>query len=257
MAGEASAVETLAGRRIVVAGSTGKIGGYVVRGLLHCGAQVVALGRDRERLEALSTGASAGPEQLTVIEADLRSESGAADTAAAVRQTLGGADGVVNAIGRFTMGSPVSGPTSVWETALEDNLTVHVRLARAFVPLLLERAGSAGPAKSDPVLAPTFTFVMGLAGETPNPATGAMAVTGAAEAMLARVLVRELGPQGVRVNGVVLGPVATSPAVAEAHPERVQGGDVAAMVAHLQSGEATALHGSFVLLRERVARSVS
>jgi NAD(P)-dependent dehydrogenase (short-subunit alcohol dehydrogenase family) len=239
----------LDGLRIVVVGSTGKIGGHLVRGLLERGAFVCALGRSDERLDELVQSAVAGRDRLVPMRSDLSTPKGAEAARNAVRGVFKGhpPDAVVDAVGRFTAGSLLTGEEGVWETALEDNLNVHIRLARAFLPLLLERRGE-DPSRWPPV---TFTLVMGLAGETPNPAAGAMAVTGAAEAMLARVLAREAGPLGVSVNGVVLGPVATDEALASAHPERTRGMDVAAMVAYLVSPGGRSLHGSFVRLLER------
>lgn len=244
----------LNGRHVAVAGSTGKIGGHIARGLVAAGAVVAALGRSESGLQRLLETVEAGRDRLLPVAADLSTPEGAQGAAAAAAAAIGPIDGVVDAVGRFTMGSLLTDPLSVWETALEDNLTVHIRLCRAFVPLLLAQAQvEASDAQAD--FAPTLTLVMGLAGETPNPAAGGMAVTGAAEAMLARVLVREVGPRGVCVNGVVLGPIATSQALAQGHPERVRGEDVAAGVVRLLAPGSRALHGSFVLLKERAAVS--
>lgn len=237
---------SLAGMGVVVAGSSGKVGSHLVHGLAVRGARVVALGRSAERLAARLEEAWRDVAARVVVEAaDLATDVGMAQAAAAAETHLGAIDAVVDAVGRFHPGSLIADPWEVWERAYEDNLAVHLRLVRAFVPRLAKRR------RGDATARPCLTFIQGLAGETPNPPGGAMAVTGAAESMLARVMTREAGAQGVRVNGVVLGPVATHGALAEGHPERITGEDVADVVAYLVSPAAVATHGSFVLLRER------
>jgi len=237
---------SLTGMGVVVVGSTGKVGSHLVHGLAVRGARVMALGRSAERLSArLADTWHDVATRVEIEAADLSSDAGMIQAAKAAEARLGAIDAVVDAVGRFHPGSLVSDPWDVWERAYEDNLAVHLRLVRALVPRLAARR------REDPTARPCLTFIQGLAGETPNPAGGAMAVTGAAEAMLTRVMVREAGAQGVRVNGVVLGPVATHAALAEGHPERVTGEDVADVVAYLVSPAAVATHGSFVLLKER------
>jgi NAD(P)-dependent dehydrogenase (short-subunit alcohol dehydrogenase family) len=78
---------------------------------------------------------------------------------------------------------------------LDANLTSHLVLAQAFLPML--PPGSA------------YTIVVGDTAEEPVRGAGATSVAASGVLMLSRALALESAGKGVRVNALVLGPVKT------------------------------------------------
>lgn len=115
----------LAGRVALVAGASGVLGKAVCAALLAGGAQVNALGGsarpdEEQRLRAEVGDASA---RLTVITADARDERAVSGVVDAIAQRAGRLDILVNLIGGFAAGQPVSElETATFERMLELNL---------------------------------------------------------------------------------------------------------------------------------------
>lgn len=84
---------------------------------------------------------------------------------------------------------------SIWHQAMEVNLFGAVHLARSAAPVMRER----GDGRI--ILVNTGGYLLN------PPKQGAYSTSKAALASLTRTLANELGPSGIRVNGVVLGPV--------------------------------------------------
>jgi NAD(P)-dependent dehydrogenase (short-subunit alcohol dehydrogenase family) len=105
-------------------------------------------------------------------------------------------DAVVASIGGWRSGPLlVDTPLDEWRAVLDGNLTSHLVLAQAFLPML--PPGSA------------YTIVVGDTAEAPVRGAGAVSVAASGVLMLARSLALESAGKGVRVNALVLGPVKT------------------------------------------------
>jgi 3-oxoacyl-[acyl-carrier protein] reductase len=134
--GSVVAVETgLTGKRVLVTGGSGGIGGACVRAFADEGARVaVHYHRGRERAEAL------GGE--LVVGADLTDESQVDALFAEVRAALGGLDACVAVAGAWPSEDvPVwELPLERWERTLRENLTSAFLTARAYLREL-EREG--------------------------------------------------------------------------------------------------------------------
>src|SRR5262245_51350192 len=89
----------LEGKRILVTGATGGLGGAIVARPAARGATIVATGRNADPLAALQK-APATPTRLTTIAADLLSESSIEELAAAAAAG-GTVDGLVNCAGMY------------------------------------------------------------------------------------------------------------------------------------------------------------
>jgi short-subunit dehydrogenase len=110
----------LEGRRALVTGGTKGIGRAVVTALQRAGAQVLTIARSQPEEDF--------PPEL-FARADIATEAGAAQTADAVRDRLGGIDIIVHVAGGS--GAPAGGFSASqeahWRQALELNLLAAVR----------------------------------------------------------------------------------------------------------------------------------
>jgi pteridine reductase len=183
------------GRRVLVVGATGRLGGAIARALGQRGDHVVLTGRDAAALEALGAEAKRpGTEGAPYVCADLLRDDAPATIVAGVRRTVGSIDDVVLACGPF----PRTPLEALERDDLWRSLAVH-----AVAPLLLVRAlaGDIAAARGA-VVALTDTGVT-------RPYTNHVAYLTAKGALQAglRALAVELAPE-VRVNMVALGIVA-------------------------------------------------
>jgi NAD(P)-dependent dehydrogenase (short-subunit alcohol dehydrogenase family) len=182
---------------VLVAGGTGALGAAVVRELVGAGYAVVAtwiVPEERERLDALP---------VELAQADLLDPAGAARAVAAVDDL----EAVVDLVGGFASGPRVH-ETDPGEFArlITLNLTPAFMLARAAMPLMMERGGGA--------------FVAVSARPALRPFPGAAGYITAKAAVLAfiQALDAEYRADGIRCNAI-LPSVIDTPANREAQPD--------------------------------------
>jgi NAD(P)-dependent dehydrogenase (short-subunit alcohol dehydrogenase family) len=185
----------LEGRRALVTGGTKGIGRAVVTALQRAGAQVLTVARTRPE--------DFPPELFA--PADIATETGAVQTADAVRERLGGVDIIVHVAGGSD--APAGGYSALqeahWRQALELNLLAAVRIDRELVPAMV--AQGAG----------VVIHVTSIQRQLPLPeSTIAYAAAKAALSNYSKGLSKEVGPRGVRVLRVAPGWVETEAAVA-------------------------------------------
>ena len=218
----------LAGRTAVVTGASKGIGLAITGALAREGVFVIAGARGSSpELDTLVRSGS-----VEFVAADLAGPSGPA-LLAETALARGGVDILVNNVGATT--PRVQGFLSVtdeqWLTSINLNLMAAVRMSRAVLPLMLE-AGRGCIVTTGSVNA----FL-------PDPLVIDYSAAKAALANFSKALSKEVGPQGVRVNTVSPGPVATDlwlgkGGVAETVAS-AGGGDSAAVAKQAASGAAT------------------
>ncbi len=189
-------------RKVLVVGATGRLGAGIARALVRRGDHVVLTGRDRSKLEALSTELGApdggGP---PFVAADFTEDVAHETLVEGIRRTVGRVDDVVIACGPF----PRTPFEALRREDLRNALAVH-----AISPLLLVHALA-----EDLALARGTVVALTDAGVT-RPYTNHVAYLTAKGALQTglRALAVELAPE-VRVNMVALGIVADPEADAD------------------------------------------
>ncbi len=183
-------------RVVVVTGASKGIGLAVARGALAEGARVVATSRTLTSELAELTG-----DRLLHVVADFTDPDAPAEVIARAAETFGTLDVLVNNVGAPAPNGPHASFLDVddatWQRTLDFNLLTVVRTTRAALPLLLEGDGGA------------IVNVSSVNGRLPF--TGVLDYSAAKAALtnLGKALSEEFAPQGVRVNTVSPGPVAT------------------------------------------------
>jgi NAD(P)-dependent dehydrogenase (short-subunit alcohol dehydrogenase family) len=178
---------TVAGRRIVVTGASSGLGAHMVRVLADGGADVLALARRADRLEALAGALSDAPGRVVPFPADV---TVAAECEAAVKAAVdafGGIDVLVNDAGGEVQGPIERLSLEDFEGMLRTNVTSIFLCTRAALPALRASRGAVINIGSTVVARP------------PRGRFGYVASKGAVEAM-SRALAVDLGRDGIRVN---------------------------------------------------------
>lgn len=184
----------LAGKVAVVTGASKGIGLAVSRTLLDEGVDVAAAAREAGELAAL--GSTRG--KIHVVEVDLTRGDGADRVVAEALEAFGRLDVLVNNVGavRPRPGGFLSVPDQDWSWSVDITFLTAVRATRAALPHLLHSRG-------------TVVTTCSVNAVLPDPLVIDYSAAKAALASFSKSLSKEVGPQGVRVNTVSPGPVAT------------------------------------------------
>jgi NAD(P)-dependent dehydrogenase (short-subunit alcohol dehydrogenase family) len=185
----------LTGKVAVVSGASKGIGLAITQSLVAEGVQVMA-GAQHGSPELTDLVDRSSAEQELV---DLTSADGPAQLVEAAVETFGGVDILVNNVGavRPRLSGFLEIPDEEWIWSLTINFLAAVRITRAAVPHLLKRAPS------------TIVTVSSVNATLPDPSVIDYCAAKSALSNFGKALSKELGPQGIRVNSVSPGPVAT------------------------------------------------
>jgi NAD(P)-dependent dehydrogenase (short-subunit alcohol dehydrogenase family) len=188
--------QSLAGKVVMVTGSTSGIGHAVAVRFAAAGARVVALGRDQSALsEVKSEIERAGADALT-IATDVTDES---DLRKALDQAIdrfAGLDVLVNAAGHISTGTIEDTSLTAWDAMMNVNLRAVFHLMQMATPHLIKSKGN-------------IVNISSVTGLRSFPGVLAYCVSKAAVDQLTRCSALELAPKGVRVNAVNPGVVVT------------------------------------------------
>ena len=233
----------LDGKRALVTGASGGIGGAVARALHGQGATVALAGTRQAALDQLA--AELG-ERATVLVADLSDAAATDGLVKEAERRLGGIDILVNNAGLTRDGLVLRMKDEDWQRVLDVNLTAAFRLSRACLRgMMKQRWGR-------------IVSVTSVVGHTGNPGQANYAASKAAIAGMSKAIAAEVASRGITVNCVAPGFIATAmtDVLNDEQRARIQGQipagrmgtseEVAAAVAFLASGEAGYVTGQTI-----------
>jgi NAD(P)-dependent dehydrogenase (short-subunit alcohol dehydrogenase family) len=192
----------LTGKKALVTGATGGIGGESAKLLAAAGAEVVVTGRDPERGAALVEAITGDSGTARFVGADLTDR----DSLNALVKTVGAIDILINNAALFPFGPTISpdAPTQaevVDTTSFDTVFAVNVRapflLTAAFAPGMVAQGSGA------------IVNVSTMAARIGMPGLPVYSASKAALESFTRTWAAELSPHGVRVNTVAPGPTLT------------------------------------------------
>jgi len=188
----------LAGRRTLITGGDSGIGRAVAIAFAREGADVALTYMPEEQEDADDTArqvTDAGARALT-LEGDLREEEFCAEIVERTVAEFGGLDVLVlNAAYQKDREGLDKLETAEMERVFRTNLFAQIFTARAAIPHLKPGA--------------SIILTTSIQAFNPSPGLIDYAMTKAAQVAFIKALAEELGPKGVRVNGVAPGPIWT------------------------------------------------
>jgi 3-oxoacyl-[acyl-carrier protein] reductase len=187
---------------LVIGGGGGGIGRAITRGLAAAGSAVAVADVERDRAdEAAAEVAAAGGKSLS-LTGDVRSPEDVDGFLSSAAQELGGLDVLVTVVGgqlAFVPATPLHETTDEdWELMFDLNLRYVARAVRAALRVFLTQ-GRGG----------TIVSVGSITGHAGSPMQAAYGAAKAGLASLARSVAAEYSREGIRMNLVSCGPIAT------------------------------------------------
>lgn len=194
--GEAGGAARLDGKVVLLTGATGTIGTAIAVAAAEAGASIVAVGRDRQRLDRASASIEAAGQGCLSITANLAEATDLQAVPDRAWEWRGRVDVLVNAAGILFRRDDDEIPVEEWDATVAVNLRAPFYLMR----MLGERMRAAGG---------SIVNVTSVAGEVVTRAPGAYQVSKAGLIQATRYFAAKLAPT-VRVNAVGPGYIRTA-----------------------------------------------
>jgi len=185
----------LTGKRALVTGASGGIGGAIAKALHAQGADVALSGTRVEALQAVADGLGA---RAHVTPADLSSAEGAAKLIEDAEAAMGGVDILINNAGLTRDQLAMRMKDEDWQVVLDVNLTAAFRLSRACLRGMMKaRAGR-------------IIGITSVVGATGNAGQTNYAASKAGMIGMSKSLAQEVASRGITVNCVAPGFIETA-----------------------------------------------
>jgi 3-oxoacyl-[acyl-carrier protein] reductase len=181
----------LAGKTFLVTGGSRGLGRAGAEALVAEGANVVVSARTADAVERAATELG-----CVGVAADLADPATPQQLVDAAMSSYGRLDGALLSVGGPPQGPALGLTDEQWRSAFDSVFLGAVRLARAVVDALPPEGGA-------------LAFVLSTSVKAPLAGLAASNGLRPGLAMLAKTMADELGPQGVRVNGLMPGRVRT------------------------------------------------
>ncbi|HLN16234.1 MAG TPA: SDR family oxidoreductase [Acidimicrobiales bacterium] len=184
----------LEGKVVLVTGGSTGLGRALARRLVDEQAKVAICARGEEQLRAAAEELRAAGGDVLDLVVDVSAPTELARLVGATVERFGRLDGLVNNAGR-SAAKPVDATTDAeWDEDLQLKLYAAVRLVRLALPELRKSRGA-------------ILNVLAIAAKAPAGGSAPSSVSRAAGMALTKALSKELGPEGIRVNAVLIGMV--------------------------------------------------
>jgi NAD(P)-dependent dehydrogenase (short-subunit alcohol dehydrogenase family) len=186
---------TLDGRTAMITGGSKGLGLAMAKMFAESGGHVALVARGAEALEAAAAEirAAAPGAKVVTVPADIRTEQGCADAAAAAIAGLGQVDILVNNAGTSQRGPFLEISEALWKDDLDLKLMAAIRLCRAVLPGMAERKWG------------RIINVLNIGAKAPAATSTPTSVSRAAGMALTKALANEYAPHNVLVNAMLVG----------------------------------------------------
>ncbi|MGB4056473.1 MAG: 3-oxoacyl-[acyl-carrier-protein] reductase [Alphaproteobacteria bacterium] len=233
----------LSGKKALVTGATGGIGGAVARALHAQGAHVAISGRNEEKLKSLA--AELG-ERVTILPADLSSGEAAVDLAKRAEESLGQVDILVNNAGLTRDNLSMRMKDEEWQQVIDVNMTATFKLAQALQRGMMKRRWG------------RIINVASVVGVTGNPGQCNYVASKAGMIGWSKAMAQEIASRNITVNCIAPGFIATpmTDALNDEQKARITANipsgtmgtpeDIAAAAVYLSSSEAAYVTGQTI-----------
>jgi NAD(P)-dependent dehydrogenase (short-subunit alcohol dehydrogenase family) len=183
----------LAGKVVLVTGGSEGLGAAVCHRLVREGARVALCARNEQKLEATAATLRALGGEVLALPADVSRAAELERFVSAAQERWGRVDALVNNAGTAAARPFGSITDAEWEEDLELKLFAAVRAVRLVVPGMRSAGGGA------------IVNVLSIKAREPGKNSMPSSVSRAAGLALMKALSKELGPEGIRVNAVMVG----------------------------------------------------
>jgi 3-oxoacyl-[acyl-carrier protein] reductase len=191
----------LAGRTYLITGASRGLGLASAQALAAEGANVVLCARDKRVLNEAVAGIGSGT--AVGLPADLTDPDAPERLVAGTIARFGRLDGALISVGGPAVGTPMSITDEQWRSGFESVLLGAVRIIRAV-------AAAATIEPTAPIgTGPAMLAVLSTSAKSPIHGLTTSNGLRPGMAMLVKDFADELGPRGIRVNGVLPGRIAT------------------------------------------------
>ena len=192
------AVFDLTDKVAIITGASKGIGEDIARLYARFGAKVIISSRKQDACDALAADIKAAGGEATGIAAHVGDMEQLAQLVEKTIAVYGGVDILVN----NAASNPVFGPSldadgGAFDKIMQANVKAPFELSKLCYPSMKARGGG------------SVIMVSSIAGHTPDPGLGLYSVSKAAMNMLTKVLAKEWGPDGIRVNAICPGLIKT------------------------------------------------
>ncbi|MGY8635194.1 SDR family NAD(P)-dependent oxidoreductase [Bradyrhizobium sp. 14AA] len=195
--GRSGAAGLLRDRLVVVTGAGQGIGRAIALGLAAAGARVVLTDLRQDRAESAAREMRDGGREAVAYSLDVTDAQACSEVARRVDEEIGPADVIVNNAG-IIIREPIDSPRAHenWRQVFDVNVNGTFNVVHAFIPALRKTRGAIINVAS----VAAFGGMGGTLGYSPS--KGAVR-------LFTQALARDLAPDGIRVNAVAPGIIAT------------------------------------------------
>jgi 3-oxoacyl-[acyl-carrier protein] reductase len=186
----------LGGRACVITGGSRGIGLATARQLRAEGASVLLLGRSADALRAAADELGGGP-AVGWLAADVTDPDTPARTLAGCRERFGGLDVLVNGAGTSSVRAIEELTDEDWQDQWELNVMASMRMMRAAIPVMRDQGWG------------RVVNISSSSAKRPGQRNVAYSVAKAAQLSLSRAYAEAYAKDGVLINAVTPGPVAS------------------------------------------------